>query len=150
MDQKKPLILVVDDNEVILRTLSMKLKANDYDVVTAMDGSEALAAVRKQRPDLILLDINFPPDVGSGGGVPWDGFRMIEWFARMEEAKITPVIIITGGDAAKYKDRALAAGAVAFFHKPLDNDALLATMRGILSGKPAETSALQPAPANGF
>ena len=51
MDQKKPVILVVDDNEVILRTLSMKLKANDYDDVTAMDGSEALAAVRKQRPD---------------------------------------------------------------------------------------------------
>ena len=103
MEHKKALILIVDDNEVILKTLSMKLKANDYDVITALDGSQALSLVRKQKPDLILLDINFPPDVGSGGGVPWDGFRMIEWFSRMEEAKATPVIIITGGDVAKYK-----------------------------------------------
>jgi CheY-like chemotaxis protein len=132
MDEKKTLILIVDDNEVILKTLSMKLKANDYEVLTALDGSEALSVVRKRKPDLILLDISFPPDVGSGGGVPWDGFRMIEWFSRMEEAKGTPVIIITGGDAAKFKDRALAAGAVAFFHKPINNDELLATIGKIV------------------
>ena len=141
MEQKKALILIVDDNEVILKTLSMKLKANDYEVVTAMDGSEALAVVRKQRPDLILLDISFPPDVGSGGGVPWDGFRMIEWFSRMEEAKTTPVIIITGGDSAKYKDRAMAAGAVAFFQKPINNEVMLATVNKLLGKHSATTPA---------
>jgi CheY-like chemotaxis protein len=141
MDLKKNLILIVDDNEVILKTLSMKLEANDYDVVTALDGSQALSAVRNQKPDMILLDINFPPDVGHGGGVPWDGFRMIEWFSRMDEAKATPVIIITGGDVAKYKDRALAAGAVAFFHKPINNDELLATIQKILANRAEKTTA---------
>ena len=92
MQQKT--ILIIDDNEVILKTLSMKLKAKDYRVETALDGSEALSAVRKIRPDLILLDISFPPDVAHGGGVPWDGFRMLEWFSRMDEAKNTPVITI--------------------------------------------------------
>ena len=140
MEHKKALILIVDDNEVILKTLSMKLKANDYDVITALDGSQALSLVRKQKPDLILLDINFPPDVGSGGGVPWDGFRMIEWFSRMEEAKATPVIIITGGDVAKYKERALAAGAVSFFQKPINNEEMLATINKIL-GKQLPTTA---------
>lgn len=138
MDEKKVLILVVDDNDVILRTLSLKLKSNNYDVVTAIDGSQALGAVRTHKPDLILLDISFPPDVGHGGGVPWDGFRMIEWFHRMEEAKDTPIVIITGGEAAKYKDRALSAGAAAFFHKPIDNDELLATVRKILASQKKE------------
>ena len=141
MDLKKALILIVDDNEVVLKTLSMKLTANDYEVVTALDGSQALSVVRRQRPDLILLDISFPPDVGHGGGVPWDGFRMIEWFSRMDEVKTTPVIIITAGDAATYKDRALAAGAAAFFHKPINNDELLATINKILGTHVEETTA---------
>jgi CheY-like chemotaxis protein len=141
MDLKKALILIVDDNEVVLKTLSMKLTANDYEVVTALDGSQALSVVRRQRPDLILLDISFPPDVGHGGGVPWDGFRMIEWFSRMDEVKTTPVIIMTAGDAAKYKDRALAAGAAAFFQKPINNDELLAAINKILGTHVEETTA---------
>jgi CheY-like chemotaxis protein len=48
------------------------LQGAGYRVVTAMDGSEAVAAARKENPDLILLDISFPPNVG---GVEWDGFR---------------------------------------------------------------------------
>lgn len=135
MDRKKILILIVDDNEVILKSLSMKLKANGFDVVTAMDGAQALSVVRRQTPGLIMLDISFPPDVAHGGGVSWDGFRILEWFNRMDEAKNIPVIIITGGDAAHYKDRALAAGAAAFFHKPIDNDELLATINRIFSEK---------------
>jgi CheY-like chemotaxis protein len=131
MDQKKTLVLIVDDNEVILRTLSLKLKSQDYDVVTALDCSQALGVVRSRRPDLILLDISFPPDVGHGGGVPWDGFRMLEWFRRIDEAKNTPIIIITGGDAGKFKDRALAAGAAAFFPKPINNDELLSVIEKI-------------------
>jgi CheY-like chemotaxis protein len=136
MNRKK--ILVVDDNEVILKTLSFKLKANDFDVVTAMDGSEAVGAVRKEKPDAILLDISFPPDVAHGGGVPWDGFRIIQWLRRMDEAKDIPVIIITGGEAAKYKERALAEGAVAFFTKPIDHDALLKVLHEAL-GKAVES-----------
>ena len=70
-------ILVVDDNEIVIKTISLKLQGAGYRVVSAMDGAEAMAAVRKETPDLILLDISFPPDVGT---VPWDGFRIMEWF----------------------------------------------------------------------
>jgi CheY-like chemotaxis protein len=127
-------ILIVDDNEVILKTISLKLQAAGYRVVTALDGAEAVAAVRKDSPDLILLDISFPQDVG---GVEWDGFRIMAWLHRLETVKKTPVIIITGGEDAKNKARAVAAGAVAYFHKPIDHDDLLKVMRDILnSNKP--------------
>jgi CheY-like chemotaxis protein len=136
MNRKK--ILVVDDNEVILKTLSFKLKANSFDVVTALDGSEAVGAVRKEKPDAILLDINFPPDVAHGGGVPWDGFRIIQWLRRMDEAKHIPIIIISGAEAAKFKDRAIAEGALAFFPKPIDHEALLKLLQQTL-GATAQT-----------
>jgi CheY-like chemotaxis protein len=138
MDRKK--ILIVDDSAVILKALSFKLKSSGYDVLTAADGSEAMAAARSARPDLILLDISFPPDVGHGGGVAWDGFLIMDWMRRLDSARNIPIIIITGGDPAKYKERALAAGAVSFFQKPVDIEKLLAVIRQTLGetepGKP--------------
>ncbi len=127
-------ILVVDDNEIILKTVSLKLQGAGYQVVTAMDGAEAVAAARREAPDLVLLDISFPPDVG---GVEWDGFRIMEWFRRMEAVKQTPVIIITGGQDASYRQRAVSGGALAFFNKPIDHDDLLKVIRGALNEKKA-------------
>ena len=79
--QKK--VLVVDDNEVILKTISLKLQGAGFKIITALDGSEAVAAARKEMPDLILLDINFPPEVD---GVPWTVFAswigFIAWIRR--------------------------------------------------------------------
>jgi CheY-like chemotaxis protein len=123
-------ILIVDDNEIILKTVSLKLQGVGYQVITALDGAEAVAAARKEAPDLILLDISFPPDVG---GVEWDGFRIMEWFHRMEAVKKTPVIIITGGEDSRNKERAVAGGAVAFFHKPIDHEDLLKVIRATLN-----------------
>ena len=134
-------ILVVDDSPVILKTLSMKLTANGYDVITAEDGGTAVGLVRNQKPDLVILDISFPPDVGHGGGIPWDGFLILDWLRRLDEAKNIPFIIITGGDPLQYQNRALAAGAVKFFHKPLNNDELLSTIRQVLGEAQPEPAA---------
>ena len=123
MNRKK--ILVVDDSLVILKTISLKLAANGYDVTTAEDGSGAVSAVRRVKPDLILLDLSFPLAAAPGGGVAWDGFLLMDWLRRLDEAKGIPIIVITGSDPSKYKDRALAAGAASFFHKPINNDELL-------------------------
>lgn len=123
-------ILVVDDNEVILKTISLKLRGAGYQVVTALEGSEAMSAARKEIPDLILLDISFPL---SGSGMEWDGFRMMEWFNRLEAVKKIPIIVISGSEELRDKERALAAGAVAFFQKPIDHDDLLKVIRATLS-----------------
>lgn len=136
MNRKR--ILIVDDNMFIRRSLSMKLKSSGYDILEAADGGTAVSVARKERPDLILLDIGFPPDVAHGGGVAWDGFLIMAWIRRMEEAKHIPIIIITGSKAEDYKDRSFAAGASGFFQKPIDNDQLLASIRTIL-GEPQET-----------
>jgi CheY-like chemotaxis protein len=122
-------ILVVDDNEVVIKTVTLKLQGAGYQVLTAMDGSEAVAMARKEKPDLILLDVSFPPDVG---GVPWDGIRIMEWFHRLDTAKRIPVIVITGSEETKIKERATAAGAVAFFQKPLEHDYLLKVIRATI------------------
>jgi two-component system, OmpR family, KDP operon response regulator KdpE len=142
MNNKK--ILVVDDSQVILATTSMKLRAAGYEVLTAEDGSAAVSAVRTQKPDLILLDISFPPDVANGGGVAWDGFLMMEWFRRLEGAKQTPIIVISGGDSAKYRARALQAGAAVYFQKPIKPDELLIAIRRLLGEN--TTSPSPPSP----
>jgi CheY-like chemotaxis protein len=123
MNQKK--ILIVDDSPIILKTVSAKLAPHGYHPLIARDGGEAISAVRRERPDLILLEISFPPDVAHGGGVAWDGFLIMDWLRRMDEGRDIPVIIITSGDPVKYKAKTLAAGAVAFFRKPVDHAELL-------------------------
>jgi CheY-like chemotaxis protein len=125
-------ILIVDDNRIILKAFSLKLQASGYEVHTAEDGASAVGLVRQNKPDLIVLDINFPPDVGHGGGVGWDGFLILDWLHRMDEAKDIPVVVITGGDPAKYKDRALAAGAASFLHKPIKPEELVSAVRQAL------------------
>jgi CheY-like chemotaxis protein len=122
MNGKK--ILVVDDNAVVTTTLSMKLKSAGYQVISAVDGTEAVNAARKDKPDLILIDISFPADEGFGG-VEWDGFKIIDWLRRIDEMKNVPIIVITGGEGEKNKARSLAKGAIAFFQKPIESKELL-------------------------
>lgn len=132
MSAKK--ILVVDDNAVVVKTIQMQLVKAGFDVVSASDGSEAISAVRKQKPDLIVLDISFPADVAGGGGIAWDGFLIMQWLRRLEEARNTPIIIITGENPSKYKDQALKLGATAFFSKPVDNAELVNVINRTLAG----------------
>ena len=138
MNTNRKKILVVDDNPVIVETLSMKLASAGYQVLTALDGSEAITAARNEKPSLILLDLNFPNDIG----MTWDGFGIIAWLQRIDEGSgRTPVIVISGGEASKYKERSLKAGAIAYFEKPVNNEELLTQIKKILSadaGKPAQ------------
>ena len=127
-------ILVVDDSQVILKVLSLKLKSAGYEVFTAADGSSAVSAARQHKPDLIILDINFPPDVAHGGGVAWDAFVIMQWMRRIEGLSDIPVIIITSGDPEKYRAQSLAAGAIAFFPKPIDHNQLITTIRDRIGG----------------
>ena len=126
------IILVVDDNEIVIKTISLKLQGAGFKVLSAMDGTEAVSQVRKEKPDLILLDLTFPPEIM---GVPWDGFRIMEWLGRLEAAKKIPILVITGSEDPKIPERAALSGAVAFFQKPLDHDQLLKAIRETLEAK---------------
>ena len=133
----KPKILVVDDNLVVLRTLRMKLEASGYEFLGAEDGSKAVNTVRSERPDLILLDIYFPPDISQGIGATWDGLQILSWLRHMEEAVNTPVIAISGSTAPEDRERCLQAGVADFLQKPIDRYTLLASIERILGRKPS-------------
>lgn len=118
-------ILIVDDNLVLLKALSMKLRSHGYHVLTAPDTASAIGMVRRNKPDLLILDVNFPTD-------SWDGFGLINWLRRMDQGRDVPVVIISGSDAGNYHERCLECGARGFFLKPIDHQALLATLRDAL------------------
>lgn len=129
-------VLIADDNFIFLKALSMKLRNNGYDVITTQDGPGTVSLARTGKPDLILLDINFPADAAHGSGASWDGLLILHWLRRIEETRSTPIIVITGEDPKQYREPALAAGAVAFFHKPIRPDELLPVIRRALGEDP--------------
>jgi CheY-like chemotaxis protein len=133
-----PKILVADDNVVVLKTVAIKLKSAGYEVRTAMDGSTAISCVRRERPDLIILDIHFPADISRAGGIAWDGFLILDWLRRIDEVRETPIIFITSGEPAKFREKALSAGAVAFFQKPIDQDEMLSVIRHTVGDPPEQ------------
>jgi len=125
-------ILIADDSALVLKAMEFRIKSAGYRVVTAIDPSEAMAKVRTEKPDAIIMDINFPPDVGFGGGGAWDGFRILEWMKLNDSMGDAIPFIITGEDLEKYKAKAEAAGVKGIFHKPVDTKALLAKIEECL------------------
>jgi len=130
-------ILVIDDNQIVLRAMMFMLSAKGYAVLLAETGAEAITILRKERPDLILLDLDFPPDVGNIGGGLRDGFLIIDWARRMCDAEKIPVIIVSSLDPEKYKERAQAAGIPIFFRKPVDRQKLMEAIHALLGDAPA-------------
>lgn len=117
-------ILVVDDNPVVLKAFELKLKASGYEVATTPNAANVASAAEEARAELIILDINFPPS----GAMDWSGFTVLQWLRRFPELAKVPVILITGSDSSAFKEQCLAAGALAFFQKPIDYKELLAVL----------------------
>src|ERR1700676_5797161 len=107
MDKTK--ILVVDDNPTIRKGLSIRLRANGYEVLFAEDAISATAALVTERPDLVLLDLGLPAG---------DGFVVMERLHKNDRLANIPVIVLTGRELAGNRDRALQEGAAAFFQIP--------------------------------
>jgi DNA-binding NtrC family response regulator len=112
-------ILLVDDERSIRESLSKILGAENYEVVLAENGQEAIEKRGAQHIDLLLLDLNMPVK---------NGWATLEWLAEVNP--LLPVVIITG----RSNQRALAetAGADALMEKPLDVPLLLQTVRDLL------------------
>jgi CheY-like chemotaxis protein len=134
-----PKILVADDNVVVLKTVAIKLKSAGYEVRTAMDGTTAISCVRRERPDLIILDINFQPEVARTGAIAWDGFLILDWLRRIDEVRDTPIIFITSMESPKFREKAMSCGAIAFFQKPIDQDEMLGVIRQTVGDPPGQT-----------
>jgi two-component system, OmpR family, KDP operon response regulator KdpE len=124
----KPKILVVDDDPDLVRAMRLRLRANNYDVTTASDGYGAIASAQKERPALIILDLGLP--VG-------DGFVVLDRLQNSDTLSGVPVIVLSARDPQANEERALRAGASAFFQKPADNDELMNAIRiSLTPGQP--------------
>ena len=128
-------ILVVDDDPISVKTLSLTLNARGYNVLSAVSGSEAIGVMRDESPDMMLVDVCLAPDVASGGVVPWDGFQVTRWLQHANTKRI-PAIIISGSNKPDYKKHAASIGADAFMAKPLDNAVLLGSIAAALANPP--------------
>jgi two-component system KDP operon response regulator KdpE len=113
-------ILVVDDEPQIRRVLRSTLSANGYVIFEAKTGEEALESMRKERPDLVLLDMNMP---GMGG---------VEACREIRRASDAPIIMLTVRNAERDKVAALDAGADDYVVKPFGIEELLARIRAAL------------------
>jgi two-component system KDP operon response regulator KdpE len=121
-------ILVVDDEEQILRALRRALVARGYEVATAADGEEALADVETLMPDLVILDLNLP-DI--------DGMEVCR---RLRGWTTVPILILSVREDERGKVAALDLGADDYLTKPFGVEELLARVRALLRrSRPAES-----------
>jgi adenylate cyclase len=118
-----PRILIVDDNPTNVKVLQTRLVAEGYEVVTAGDGEEGLAAARRDKPDLILLDVMMPK---------LDGFEVCRRLRADASFPFTPIIMVTAMADSKDVVAGLEAGGDEYLTKPVDHAALAARVRSML------------------
>jgi two-component system cell cycle response regulator DivK len=107
MSQK---ILIVEDNPQNMRLIEMALSAEDYTLLEATDGEEALGVARKECPDLIIMDIQLPK---------MSGLEVTKKLREIPEFNRTPIIAITAYAMKGDKEKALDAGCNAYLSKPI-------------------------------
>ncbi len=113
-------ILIVEDTNEQRDLVSMYLEMNGYHVRVANDGLQGMAQARKEKPDLILMDLGMPK---------MDGYQMIAELRADEALKDIPIVVISAWTAATHRDRAKAAGADVFITKPFELGHILSTVQ---------------------
>jgi adenylate cyclase len=118
-----PRILIADDTPANVHILQARLSAHGYEVVTATDGEEALAATRSALPDLILLDVMMPK---------MDGLEVCRQIRADRRLPFIPIIMVTAKADTKDIVAGLEAGGDEYLTKPVDQAALVARVKSML------------------
>jgi len=122
----KKRILIVDDEEDILKVLRFRLEANNYEVLSASDGQEGLNKARSEKPDLIILDLMLPK---------LDGYKVCRMLKFDENYKTIPIILFTARAQASDKELGMEMGANAYIPKPFEPAILLGKIQELLEKK---------------
>jgi adenylate cyclase len=127
-------ILIADDDPVMTRLLSGALTERGYEFVIAADAMQAVMFAVQKLPDAIILDINMPAGTGRVA------LKRLKASARTASI---PVIVLSGSTDVTLPAAVRAEGAIAFFRKPVDLDALFARIVELLS-RPAQGELASP------
>lgn len=122
----KKKILVVDDEIDVQNILSFRLEINGYSVIVASDGEEGLEKIKKESPDLVLLDLMLPKI---------NGFEVCRMVKFDDKHKALPIVILSALDKEDDRKKALESGADSYFLKPFDFEGLLNKIRELLEDK---------------
>jgi len=128
------LILIVDDNPTNLDILQARLKANNYEIITAADGEAGLAIAREKQPDLMLLDIMMPK---------MDGIEVCRRIKEDPSMSFMPIIMVTAKADSKDVVAGLEAGGDEYLTKPVDHAALVARVKSMLRIKELHDTVLE-------
>lgn len=107
----KKRILVVDDEREIVSSLCMALEVKDYETLTAFDGQEALEVARREKPDLILLDVIMPK---------LNGYQVCRELKKDESTKSIPIVMLTAKTQESERYWGKETGADEYITKPFD------------------------------
>ena len=120
-----PLILLVEDNEANIITISSYLDAKGYDLLSTQNGKEAITLVHAEKPDLVLMDIQMPQ---------MDGIETIQYLRKDPNLTDLPIIVLTALAMPGDRDRCLAAGATDYISKPIRLKILQSLIQKHLAG----------------
>jgi len=117
-----PKVLVVDDSWTDLTLIATPLREGGFDVITAVDGDEALEKVIRERPQCVLLDVVLPKQ---------SGFQVCRKLKQMEQSRNIPIILISGKNTPLDKRWGLQQGADLYITKPFDKEELVNSVRNL-------------------
>jgi DNA-binding response OmpR family regulator len=120
---KKNRILVVEDEESLLKLESMLFTSKGYAVTGVRDGKSALEAIAADRPDLVVLDVMLPGQ---------DGFEVCRAIKENPETSYIPVVLLTAKKSSNDLERGRLAGADAYITKPFKSVKVLEVIEGLL------------------
>ena len=119
----KKRVLVVDDEQDLLRMIKIRLEAEGFEFMSAGDGEEMLKTVKIKKPDAILLDIMLPK---------MDGYSALREMRKEDEFKDIPVIILSAKEKKKVGDLFALEDIKYFVEKPYDSKDLIEKIRSML------------------
>lgn len=119
----KKTILIVDDEQDMLYAVKLLIVANNYEVLTAKDGQEALETARRENPDLIILDLMLPK---------LDGYKVCRMLKFDNKYKTIPIIMFTARAQKGDEQLGYEVGADAYVAKPFDPGKLLSKIKELL------------------
>lgn len=123
MQPKAPKVLVVDDSWTDLSLIAGPLWESGYEVVTAVDGDEAIEKAVAEQPNCIVLDIVLPKQ---------SGFQVCRKLKRMDECRQIPIILLSGKNTPQDRHWGMQQGADIYLTKPFSREELVASVRSLI------------------